>query len=333
MDEMLSQEEIDSLLAQAADGGEAAGIEGALAEMAEERPGEAGVRRFDFNRPFNISRNFDKNLRNICEAFAKNSSLHFTNQIRASAMLEFRSLQLLAYADWYAKLPNPTCVASATLAPLKGSSLLHLDLPLCFAVIKKLLGGPIEPESHNREFTEIELSLIRSIVQRLLDLFKDASARVVALDPKLQGIENNPVYLSAMAPGDNVVVLEYMMQLESLEGRLVFCIPLSGFEPVRAQFDPEESLELRSPGEVRRDRRAVLDVLQGTSAEAVVKLGELTLSLERIMRLEEGDLIPLGQPVAAPLVVEVEGKPAYAGVAGRVRQNRAVQLTRRLNEE
>ena len=147
------------------------------------------------------------------------------------------------------------------------------------------------------------------------------------------GVKVNPVYLSAMAPGDNVVVLEYMLQLESLEGRLVFCIPLSGFEPVRAQFDPEESLELRSPGEVRRDRRAVLDVLQGTSAEAVVKLGELTLSLERIMRLEEGDLIPLGQPVAAPLVVEIEGKPAYAGVAGRVRQNRAVQLTRRLNEE
>jgi flagellar motor switch protein FliM len=108
---------------------------------------------------------------------------------------------------------------------------------------------------------------------------------------------------------------------------------LTGFDPVRTLFDPDELVEMRSPTEVRRDRRQVLEVVQGTTAEVVVRLGELPLNVEQIMRLEEGSLLPLGKPVDAPLLVAIEGKTVFEGVAGRLHQNRAVKLTRRLNEE
>jgi flagellar motor switch protein FliM len=51
------------------------------------------------------------------------------------------------------------------------------------------------------------------------------------------------------------------------------------------------------------------------------------------MQLKEGDLLHLSQPVDALLLVEVQDKPMFLAEAGRVRQNRAVRLTERLNEE
>lgn len=334
MDSLLSQDEIDALLKQAADDS-GPDIEGALAVMEREAPAVAtsDAVPFDFTRPYSISRNFEKNLRSICDNLAKAATVHFTNQFRANCVLEFQRLQLQTFGEYAANLPSPTCVASVALPPLKGNALFHLDLSLSYAMLKKLLGGAAEPETRNREYTEIELSIVRSIVVKFLDLLKASSARLVALDPRCQDLENNPSYLSSLAPGDSVVLLDYVFHLDSVEGRLSFCIPIAGFEPVRSLFDPEQSGEPRPAAEVRRDRELVRDLLEGSDVDAVAKLAETTLSLDQILRLEEGQLLVLPKPVDAPLVLEIEGRPLFEAVAGRVRNQRALRLTGRASEE
>jgi len=283
--------------------------------VSEQAPADsAEVRTFDFRRPYSISPNFEKNLRSICDNLAKSATVHFTNQLRTNCVLEFRRLLLQTFGEYAAGLPNPTCISVVTLAPLKGSALFYLDLSLSFAMIKKLLGGPAEAETRNREYTEIELSIVRSIIMKFMDLLRAAAGRLVELDPRC-------------------VTVDCHFHLENVEGRLNFCIPIAGFEPVRVLFDPEESREPRPVAEVRRDRALVLDLVGGTDVEAVAKLGELQLSLEQIMALEEGQVLTLDKPVDAPLALEVEGKPLWLGAAGRVHQHRALRLTERLSEE
>ncbi len=338
MDSLLSQDEIDALLRQAADeGGDGAegALEGALDEMVSEQPaaGPADIRRFDFTRPYSISRNFEKNLRSVCDNLAKSATVHFTNQFRANCVLEFRRLLLQTFGEYAQNLPNPTCVAGLTIAPLKGNSLYSMDLSLSFAMLKKLLGGPAEAETRKREYTEIELSIVRSIVTKFLELFRGACARIVDVDPRCTTLENNPAYLNALAPGDSVVVLDYAFHIDAVEGRLNFCIPIAGFEPVRSQFDPEQAGEARPAAEVRRDREVVRDLVEGTEVEAVAKLAELTLSLDQILHLEEGQLLVLPKPVDAPLTLEVEGRPLFEAVAGRLRNQRALRLAGRPREE
>jgi flagellar motor switch protein FliM len=335
MDAELDQEQIDALLDKADEDSAAGGaaLESALAELVGDRPARGAARPFDFSRPYSISRNFDKNLRSLADNYAKAASLLFTNLLRSNCELEFRRVLLHTFGEYQANLPNPACLATVTLAPLKGSALLHTDLSLTFAMLKRLLGGPIEAEARLREFTEIELSVVRSLALKHLDLFKTAGARIVAMDPKIVALENNPTYLNVLSPGDSVVTLEFRFHLENLDGDLTYCLPLAAFEPVRALFDPEESSEPRPTHEVRRDRELVFDLVQGVAVEAVVKLGDLGLTVERLMRLEEGDVLPLPLSVDAPLALEVEDRPLFLGTAGRVRQQRALKLTRSLSEE
>jgi len=288
---------------------------------------------FDFNRPHNLSKTFEQNMRNVAENFAKLTSFTFANLLRANAALEFSQLSLRACGDFLAGLGNPTCLCMISLAPLKGQSLIQMDLGFCFTLLKKLMGGTAEKEDLAREFTEIEKKIVQSVVDRLLTMFRDATAKLAELKPEYLGLENNPDYLTGLAIGDTLVILKFVMKLENQEGDLHICIPLSGFEPLRQLFDPVDKVELRSPQEVRRDRRQILELIQGTASDVVVRFDELRLSLQQVVELKVGDVLPLAQPVQAPLVVTVAGKPLFLGEPGRINQFRAVKLLKRIPEE
>ena len=64
-----------------------------------------GLASFDFSRPHNVSRQFEKNLYTMCENFAKNASLAFTSQLRANTALRFDGLDLVTYGDFCNTLP------------------------------------------------------------------------------------------------------------------------------------------------------------------------------------------------------------------------------------
>ncbi len=294
-------------------------------------PGEAD--RYDFNRLNTISKNFEQQLRNISENFAKGNTITLTNLFRVNASLEFSGLELQPCSEFVGTLTNPTCIATVGLSPLKGHCLVYLDLPLAFSMLKKLMGGSAEATETVREFTEIEEKLTQTFIMRLLEGFTAASARLLEITPSLDTLENNPDYLTGIATGDTLVKLSFLFKVDTLEGNLVLGLPFSSFEPVMEIFDPEEEIELRTPQELRRERRQILDLVKGTSSLVVARLAEVEMNLEAVVQLEVGDLLHLPQPVDAPLQVEVAGKPIFLGEAGRVRQNRAVKLVERIGEE
>jgi flagellar motor switch protein FliM len=304
-----------------------------LLEELDDSEAAPDIEVFDFNRPHSISRNFEQQLRNLAENFAKLATIDFTNIFRVNTVLEFSDLRLLTCGDYLGKLGNPTFVANITLAPLKGQALLHLDLGLCFTMLKKLMGGLAEAEGKLREFTEIERSIFRNLVLKILANLRDASTRLVDMKPEFVSMENNPDYVRGVAAGDSLLILAFSFKLDSVGGALEVGIPMPAFEPVRSLFDPEEKPELRSRTEQHRDRQQILESIQGTYGEVVAKLSEVDSNLETVMRWSVGDLIQLPQPVDAPLMVEIQGKPMFRAEAGRVRQNRAVKLIEQLNEE
>ena len=312
-----------------------AAIDAVLEQQAEVAGGrqEGGVRAFDFNRPFSITRTFEKNLQSICESFVKAAGLGFTNHFRANTGVEFQGIELCAYREFHAGLANPTCVSTVTLAPLKGQAVVNVDIGLMFSIMKKLLGGAIEAEVDLRKFTDIEMNVAQDVLGKLLDHFRTGVSRMIPITPRLLATENNPAYLSALPSGETVLLLEFVLTLDEIAGGVTFAIPLAAFESVRDVLDPEDLPELRSAEEVRRDRSCVLDLLQGTTAEVVVDLGSVDLNLRRIRDLAVGDMIQLETAVGSPLRLSVQGKPVFMSVPGKLNKNRAVRLTERIREE
>jgi flagellar motor switch protein FliM len=301
------------------------------ADPEEESPD--GVRAYDFNQPHGISKRFEQNLHNIAELFSRSATVNLTSLLRSNVVMEFQGIQLRSFAEYREALPRPSCLATLALRPLNGLSLLNLDMSLCFVILKKLMGGRAESEDRVRAFTEIERGIFSHFTGRLTDLLRVAATKLIDFEPEVVALENNPDYISGVPSGETMACLRFRLRLEAVEGLLELALPLTGFTPVRDIFDPEESVEVRSSDEMQQDRRQILDMVQATDSELVVRMGEVSMNLDRVLALKEGDLLHLPQAVDSPLTVLIEGREVFLAEAGRINQNRAVKLVRKLEKE
>ena len=303
------------------------------ADSTTESGPEVGPRRYDFNRPHSISRTFEKNLQSVGENFAKTATIDFTSFLRSTVQVEFGGMRQTSFGDYQKALPNPTSAALVTMEPLKGVSLLYLDLSLCYVFMQKLLGGSLDAEGPLREFTEIERGINANLVDRFTEIVRKAMANLTEITPRLVKLENNPGYLSGIAEGESLIILRFDITAMLAEGPVELAIPLSAFEPVRDIFDPQGDLELRNETELRNDRRHILNMMQGAESQIVVMLAETPTTLKDILNLSVGDVIRLPQAVQAPLKVKIAGQNVWLGEAGCLGQQRAVKLIRQLNKE
>jgi flagellar motor switch protein FliM len=298
----------------------------------DEDLGDAPV-KYDFHRPHHISRPFQKNLQAVADYFAKNGTIEFTSRLRMATDVKYMGLRQCSYAEFVKELPRPTCAGMVDLAPLKGPSLMHLDLGLCFAFMKKMLGGLPDPEITVRDFTEIERGIISDLVLRFVDMYRKAMSKIVPVEATMTALENNPHYLSGISEGASLLILVFSIKLDMVEGQLQWAMPLSAFGPVRDIFDPSDIKESRNGDELREDRRKILGMVQSSGSELVVQLGQFETNLETILNLSDGDVLDLPQAVDAPLTIKVAGRDAWQGEAGRVGNHRAIKLVRQLTKE
>ena len=288
---------------------------------------------FDFSRPANISKQFEKNLHTMCENFAKAASLDFTSLLRANTGITFQGVDVKTFGSYVAAQPELICASIVSLSPLNGLSLLQIETNLFYMMLLRLLGGPIEETSIDRKLTDIELNIGRMITEKFLEPLTEGAEKLVNLEPEFVHLENNSKYLGTMTPGESVLILRFEMTIEESVGGLLLCVPLAGFEPVWHRFDPDENAEFRTPSEVRRDRLNLFDVVRWAEVDVSVQLGELETNFQHILELQAGDVLPLHKSVSSPLVLSIQGKPMFKGRAGKLNQSRAIKLTEKLFEE
>ena len=320
-------------LAGAVDDGLGLDIEDVLnASSQEEDLGNNPV-KYDFHRPHHISRPFEKNLQAVAEYFAKTGTIDFTSRLRVATDIKYMGLRQCTYGEFLRELPRPTCAAMVELAPLKGPSMLHMDLGLSFVFLKKLLGGLPEAETMLRDYTEIERGIATDLVERFLELFRKSMSKLVEVESRLVALENNPHYLSGISEGSSLLILTFKVKLDEFEGPIQWAMPLSSFGPLREIFDPSDVKESRNFDELRDDRRKILNMVQSSGSDLVVQLGQFETNLETILNLAVGDVLDLPQGVNTPLRIQIAGRDAWLGEAGRVGNNRAVQLVSQLTKE
>lgn len=336
--ENLSQEEIDALLEEASE--EEAATEAAAGASEEDEQssvfdtGERPVRSFDFNVPTNsISRALERNLRGICESFAKDSSLSFSNLIRTTCDFTYESAEIQSFGETLSSFENPCCLALCTMEPLSGSVLVHADASIMFAFFTKLLGGPLEQPGQIRDFTEIEMGMTERVLERVLESFGEASEKLHRLHPKLEQIENNPNYLNAFSEGEAVVNLRFSILTEEIPGRITFVIPKVAFEPVKDVFDPKEGLDVRSPGDRQRERNRAESLLHDAEAEVAVRFQPQPVAMKQLLEMGVGDTLELNHHVSRPIDVFVEGKALFHGHSGQFGRSHAVRIVGRKKEK
>jgi len=273
-----------------------------------------GPQPYDFRRPIKLSREHVRTLQIAFETYARSCGTLLTTRLRTVSQVTLLAIEQLTYEEYVAMLNNPTVVATVTAEPLPGSMVFELSLNTALASIDHLLGGPggTQPE---RTMTDLEVPLLRGLLERVLVELRYGFESLVELNPKLGAIEYNPQFIRVLAPSDAVVVASFEMKVGAEECVASICIPFASIFPVLQTDDGEELSE--SERLVRRTAYQHLSASLSLAAiDVAVPFEPIRMRTPDIVGPQPRDVVPLTHSVARPLAVTVNDATLAHAVPG-----------------
>jgi flagellar motor switch protein FliM len=282
---------------------------------------------YDFRRPNKFTREHVRALQIASETFARQFTTALSTTLRTVSQVQATGIHQLTYDEYIRDVPNPTYLAILSLPPLVGASIFHLPLPVVMTAVDRLLGGPGTGPALNRPLTEIEQSLMRDLLGRVLRELAYAFESLTALEPVVIHQESNPQFAQIGSPSDMVIVFVYDLRIGVQEGKATLCVPFTALQPVLDEVTGNSLLA----GRVEADADSMRDALAGRMGAAPVTVSvsfpPVVLGLADIVDLRPGDVLPLDHRVDAPVEVAVGGVPRFTARPGRRGKRLACVIT------
>ncbi len=339
MNQVLSQSEVDALLAAVSEGevgsGDAAGGGGGSASAKGAGPGkeEKVVVTYDLTSQDRIIRGRLPQLEVIYEKFMRSFRVSLSSALRKIASLTLASTDFLKFGEFVNTLPMPTCMSVLRFNTLRGSALLVIESKLAYALVDSFFGGADRPYTkiEGKDFTQIELSIVRKVVDLAIDDLEAAWESVEKIGCSFVRTEVNPQFVGIVPPTDVVIASTFDVELENANGTITIVIPYSTIEPIKQKLSSGFQIE-SDQTDKKLWTTIINEQLLETDLGMQVNLGETAIDLSALMKLKVGDVIPLDQDSTGELDILVEGVKKFKCYSGVHHGSVAVQVTRVLEK-
>lgn len=325
MGEVLSQNEIDSLL-QALSTGELD-----VDEIKDDN--EKQVKNYDFARPAKFSKEHLRTLEIIFEHYGRLLSTNLPVYLRKTVQVEVISSEAITYSEFSNALSNPVLLGIVNFSPLKGNIIIEVADNVGYAIVDRLLGGAGDPLDKAREFSEIELLIIERIYNVCVNLLNEPWSNVCELSPRLERIETNSQYAQIISPAEMIALVTLNMKIGEVEGLINICLPYLTLENVMDKLNTKYWYSNLQD----KDEQEYTDRIESLISRAPMPikaiLGNSKISVNDFLGLQRGDIIRLDTKVDQELSVFVGNIKKFAALPGASGENYAVRVTSVIREE
>ncbi len=280
-------------------------------------PREKRVSTYDFRRPNKVSRDHVRALQLVHETFARQFSTILSSTLRTLAPISVASIEQQTYDEYISPLPSPTFLSILEVDPLPGQGIFHLPLTAAMEIVDRLLGGPGGGAHPDRPMTEIEIGVMRGLLERVLRELTYAFESFMAVTTRITGQESNPQFAQVMSLSDMVVVATYTLGIGDQRWDMTLCFPFTMLQPALEAFTASKQSHTTDAGEVARTQQLLHDHLHEAPVDVAVQFKTVSLSASEVVDLQPGDVLPLRHRVDAPLTVTVGGVPCFAAMPGK----------------
>ncbi len=325
MSEVLSQQEIDNLLAALSTG------ELDANDMQETQ--EKQVKDYDFKRPVKFSKEHLRTLEIIFEHYGRLLSTNLPVYLRKNVQISVTSSETVTFSEFSNALSNPVILSIVNFAPLSGNIIMELSLNVGFAIIDRMLGGQGNALERPREFSEIEMAILEKILIVCMQLLREPWKNVIEINPVLDRIETNPQFAQIIAPSDMIAIVTLNIRIGEVDGLMNICLPYFTLESIMDNLNTKfwYSTMQENPDENYQEHLESLVKRVNVPLRAI--LGTSSISVNDFMNLQIGDIIRLDSEVGSDLTVYVGNIKKFTAVPGSSKEKYAVQVTSVLEEE
>ncbi|MFZ9595691.1 MAG: flagellar motor switch protein FliM [Bdellovibrionia bacterium] len=347
MNQVLTQSEVDALLgavggtAPAGDSGQApsdgatsgGGFQENFSGGSARASNQPDVTLYDLTSQDRVIRGRMPTLDIIYERFIRLYRMSLSNALRKIASINIISTDLLKFGEFVNTLPIPSCMCIMRFESLRGSALLVYESKLAYALVDSFFGGTDRQyaKTEGKEFTRIELSIMRKVMDFAIKDLEEAWAPVHKVDISFVRAEVNPQFVGIVPPSDVIISTIFEIELENASGTIALVIPYSTIEPIRNKLNA--SFQSENDSGDTEWQAYMEEHVKNVSVNVKVNLGSAQITVGDLVNLNEGDIIPLAQDADGELDVLVEEVPKFKCFFGVSRGNRAVQVTRLVEHE
>ncbi len=320
-DQILTQEEIDALLS-AMDSGEV--------DLEEEAKSEAEVVAYNLTSQNIMLRDQFYALEEVYDKFATLFEAHLSSVLQRSMEVEFVSTEIVKYQECISAFSSPTSFTVFNMSPLIGSAMLAIEPRLVYSLIDCMFGGDGKPTERMREFTIIELRMIRKFATEVLTNLQQAWKTIDPIRIAIKRAEIKPEFVHLASPSDLMVLIVFAVKGQGFTGNLHLCIPYLMLEPIK---DKLSSKYLRGKNQEHAWSEQLEMLLQDTPVTIIAELGITTRSVKDLLNLQVNDILQLNTGPEDHITLNVDHVPKYLGFPGIIKGNRAVEIAALLQKK
>lgn len=325
MSEVLSQQEIDNLLAALSTG------ELDASDMQENT--ERQVKDYDFKRPVKFSKEHLRTLEIIFEHYGRLLSTNLQVFLRKNVQVTVNSSETVTFSEFSNALSSPVILSIVNFAPLTGNIIMELSLNIGYAIIDRMLGGKGTTIERTKDFSEIEMAILEKIMVICMQMLREPWKNVVELNPVLDRIETNPQFAQIIAPSDMIAIVTLNIKIGDVEGLMNVCLPFFTLEDIMDNLNTKFWYSTIHESSDENYQKYLETLVKKVSVPVRAILGTSSVSVNDFMNLQIDDIIRLDSEINSDLIVYVGNIKKFTAVPGSSKDKYAVQVTSVLGEE
>ena len=318
MSQILSQNEIDSLLKGINDGEISPEFD--ISDESDE------IMDYDLSNKDRIVRGRMPTLDIIHDRFVRMFRLSVSSVLRKVVDINVRSTELIKFGEFLNTLPVPSSLNLFRMHPLRGNAIMIMETRLVFTLIDILFGGTgeLEVKSDGKDFTAIEQKITKKLIISALEDLHTAWRPVFPVQITYTRTEINPQFVAIVPHNEVVIVVTFDLEISKAPMTMTLCMPYSMVEPIRSQLQAGFQSDVNEMDIVTVNR--FKSNLMDSEVMLSVELGKTLISVRNFLEFKTGDVVTLDQESEEPLPVKVENAVKFLGVMGSHKGMQSIKI-------
>ncbi len=320
MSEFLSQDEVDSLLS---------GVTGETDDKDRQEAAPGEIRPYNLASSERIVRGRMPTMEIINERFARLFRIGLFNFIRRTPEIAVGPVRVLKFGEFIRNLHVPTNLNLIQAKPLRGNGLFIFDPNLVFLVVDNMFGGDgrFHTRVEGREFTQTEQRIIQKLLAVVFETYGKSWQSAYPLEFEFVRSEMNPQFANIATPNEVVIVTTFDIELGGNGGAFHVCMPYATLEPIKDML--YSTMQGEHLAVDHRWMQLLSKQVQCAEIELVATLGQAGITLEQVLKMRCGDVIPL--EMDENITASVDGVPVMECSYGVFNNQYALRVEKMLS--
>ena len=210
--------------------------------------------------------------------------------------------------------------------------MIELAAQLGFAMIDRMLGGAGDPLEKNREYTEIEMTIIEKMMVVCMQLMREPWRNVIDINPMMERIETNSQFAQIIAPNDMIAIVTLNVKIGEVEGFMNVCLPFFTLESVMDKLNTKFWYANMQEQNDEDFEEYIGALIKRVDVPVKAVLGKTNITVTDFVNLQVGDIIRLDTEVEQDLNVYVGNIKKFTALPGTSKDRNAVRVTSVIRE-